>query len=154
MKKSQKGNALSKVIVIIAVLIIIAAVIFFIFGDKFGLGTGFGLSGSGGGNSQSSQQSEDIPAVRVITPSEDAEEITEPSTEEITENAMQIIEITISGSVILKDGEEITADDIISEINAADGDVVVNITDDSAIADTMDALRERLDSVHTAYTIR
>ena len=67
---------------------------------------------------------------------------------------INVIDITVSGSVILKDGNEITADDIINEINAADGFAVVNITDDSAIADTMDALREKLDSADITYKIQ
>ena len=145
-KKSGGGGGAVAGIVILA----------FLLGGGTGLGFRTGFFGKGDGNSQNTDTPEDVPAAEIVTSIETEEETSESAVEETEtqEIPINVIDITVSGSMILKDGNEITAEDIISEVNAADGFAVVNITDDSAIADTMDELREKLDSAGAVYKIQ
>lgn len=145
-KKSGGGSA-----------VVAGAAILLLLGGGAGIGYGTGFLGNGNDNSSNTSSEENIPAAEIITEENsenDIEVTTEIQEETSQEIPINVIDITVSGSVILKDGNEITADDIINEINSADGFAVVNITDDSAIADTMDALREKLDSADITYKIQ
>ena len=139
-KKSGGGGAVAGV-----------AILCLLLGGGAGFSYGTGFFGKGNDNS-SSTNSENIPAAEIIT-EENSEVTTEIKEESSQEIPINVIDITVSGSVILKDGNEITADDVVNDAKELGEFTVVNIADDSAIADTMDELREKLDSEGITYKI-
>ena len=145
-KKSGGGGA-----------VIAGAAILLLLGGGAGIGYGTGFLGNGNDNSSDTSSEENIPAAEIITEENsenDIEVATEMQEETSQEIPINVIDITVSGSVILKDGNEITADDVVSDAKELGEFTVVNIADDSAIADTMDALREKLDSADITYKIQ
>ena len=139
-KKSGGGGAVAGV-----------AILCLLLGGGAGFSYGTGFFGKGNDNS-SGTNSENIPAAEIIT-EENSEVTTEIKEESSQEIPINVIDITVSGNVILKHGNEITADDVVSDAKKLGEFTVVNIADDSAIADTMDELREKLDSEGITYKI-
>ena len=138
-KKSGGGGAVAGV-----------AILCLLLGGGAGFGYGTGFFGNNNNNSQNSGTEENVPAAEIITENE----ISDTETEEIPqETEISVIDITVSGNVILQDGNEISIDDIIKEAKELGEFVIVNVKDDNAIADTMDELREKLDSENIIYKI-
>ncbi|MBR0142110.1 MAG: hypothetical protein IJM19_07685 [Ruminococcus sp.] len=138
-KKSGGGGAVAGV-----------AILCLLLGGGAGFGYGTGFFGNNNNNSQNSGTEENVPAAEIITENE----ISDTETEEIPQ-ATEISEfdITVLGNAILKDGNEISVDNVVTEAKGLGESVIVNIKDDSAIADTMDELREKLDSENIMYKI-
>lgn len=138
-KKNKKGGAL--ILVLILIIVLLLAIIFLF--DPLGFGNGMGIlkggsaSGESGGNS----------SVTTTTPEQTAE-VTEAAAP-----APTTLDVKVSGATYLLDGAESTAADIVAAAQAVSGEVIVQITDDSATANAMDALTKELESNSIQYTI-
>lgn len=143
-KKLKKKNRRSgKIILILLLIILILAAVIFLF-DPLGFGNGMGILNNGGSGSGSA-----APAQTEQQTSEEAA-VTAPPAEEPT---VTNIGVTISGATYIYNGSESSVADIIAAATAAEGEVIVKITDDSATANAMDALTAELDKNTIPYII-
>ena len=116
-----------------------------------GLGPDFGLgTGKVSGNSESS-----VSATQDISDKEaETEAATEPETEEVTEApAIEYVEVKVSGGTIMYNGEEVSADDVVSAAKSAGEDAIIRITDNDATQNAMEALKTVLDNNSVNYII-
>ncbi|MDE6834572.1 MAG: hypothetical protein K2J39_10075 [Ruminococcus sp.] len=143
-KNTKKGNALV-VIVVIILIIAIALILLGLFGKGFGFGKGNG-DGSGTGISDSVESSADENSGSQADIQESSEAET---TTVITEPEIYYIEVIVSGSSYLMNGTESTIDEITQ--SADNENTVIRISDDNAIADSMDALVSALDNAGISY---
>ena len=146
---TKKGNAFA-IIAVILLVIAIALILLGLFGGLgFGNGSGDGTgTGTDSGNtSVENSVSEDAENPENIPESSEVAE-TETTTKE-TEPEVNYMDVTVSGSSYLIDGAEVTIDEI--KYSAENGNVIIRITDDNAIADSMDALVSALDGAEISY---
>ncbi|MCM1314877.1 MAG: hypothetical protein NC040_08480 [Muribaculaceae bacterium] len=149
-QNNKKGNAFA-IIAVILLIIAIALILIGLFGGLgFGNGSGNGTEiGTGSGNTSSIENSvsenSESPA-NILESSESAE--TETTTEK-TEPEVNYIDVTVSGSSYLMNGKETTLDEITQ--SAGNKNTIVRITDDNAIADSMDALVSALDGAEISH---
>lgn len=129
-KKRRKRSPL----LFILLLLIIAAVIALLV-----LGEGLGF-GKGSGKSDSETSSSDTVEKNVT---EEAE----------TAPAVLNAEIKVSGSTIIYDGKEVTADEAAEAIKTIEGDVVVVVKDDNATQNAMSSLLDALDRAEITYAV-
>ncbi|MDE6798169.1 MAG: hypothetical protein K2J36_09190 [Ruminococcus sp.] len=147
---SKKGSAFG-IIAVILLIIAIALILLGLFGG-FGLGKGSGDgdgTGTGTGTSDSVESSVSENSESQGNVSESQEVTEQETTTEATEPEVNYMDVTVSGSAYLIDGAEVTIDDI--KYSAENGNVIVRITDDNAIADSMDALVSTLDNAGISY---
>lgn len=145
---SKKGSAFG-IIAVILLIIAIALILLGLFGG-FGLGKGSGDGdGTGTGTSDSVESSVSENSESQGNVSESQEVTEQETTTEATEPEVNYMDVTVSGSAYLIDGAEVTIDDI--KYSAENGNVIVRITDDNAIADSMDALVSALDNAGISY---
>ncbi|MDE6671110.1 MAG: hypothetical protein K2K16_02825 [Ruminococcus sp.] len=143
---TKKGEGDGDVLGVIAVILVIIAIVLICFG-LFGKGFGFG-KGNGKGDGTGSGVSDS--SVSENSESSETTEITEQeTTTEETEPVITYIDVTVSGSSYLMNGTETTIDEITQ--SADNENTVVRITDDNAIADSMDALVSALDNAGISY---
>lgn len=137
-KKNKKGGV---IILILLLIILILFAIIFLF-DPLGFGNGMGILK--GGNASGTTGGTEAPAATATA----AAEITEAAAP-----APTYINVRVSGATYLLDGAESTVEDITAAAKAASGEVLVQITDDSATANAMDALIAALDKEAIKYTV-
>ena len=135
-KKTKKGGV---IILILLLIILILFAIIFLF-DPLGFGNGMGILK--GGNASGTTGGTAAPAQTTT-----AAQVTDAAP------APTYINVKVSGATYLLDGAESTVEDITAAAKAASGDVLVQITDDSATANAMDALIAALDKESLKYTI-
>lgn len=138
-KKSRKGGIIILILILIIVLLLAAIFLFdpFNFGNGMGILKGSTASGESGGNS----------SVTTTAPEQT------PAVTEDAAPAVTTIEVRVSGATYLYNGAESAVDDIVSAAKASGGEVIVQITDDSATANAMDALTKELEANSIQYTI-
>lgn len=148
-KEKKENNKKGSVLGIIAVILLVIAIALILLGLFGGIGFGNGDgTGTGSGNGVESSVAENSGNQEDGAESSEAEE-TEPPTEEETETEPEVIyiDVTVSGSSYLMDDSETTIDDITKAAENA----AVRITDDSAVADAMDALISALDGAGISH---
>lgn len=132
-KKNKRGGVVILVLLLIIVLLFLAVFLF----DPLGFGNGMGIL--------LNDKTGDAPQLELETASQ---------TEEVQEApAVANVNVTVSGKTYLLEGTEAAVDDIISSAKAAEGDVLVRITNDSATANAMQALLDALDENKISYTM-
>ena len=144
-KKLKKKNAAGGRVIIFLLLVIavLAAVMFFL--DPFGWGIG---PNSGQANSGSDTSASD-------TAAQDAADTTaENETPAETESSQAYTDVTVSGATYIFGTQEATIDDIIKVINDSGEDILVNIYDNDATQNAMEALTSALEANGTAYSIQ
>ena len=146
---TKKGNALT-VVVVIVLIIAIALILLGLFGKGFGFGNGNG-DGTGTGVSDSAESSENSGGQADVTETSAVTEQITTTTTESTEPEASYMDVTVSGGAFLIDGAEVMIDEI--KYSAENGNVIVRITDDNAIADSMDALVSALDTAGLQYVL-
>lgn len=122
MKRTYKGAFWIPLIIGIAVAVVVVGVILYAFGGK-----GFG-GGKGDGEGSNS-----------ISADSSISESSQPETE-----AMEYINITVSGSDYLFHNHKLTFDELMSELNSSKEKFPVKITDDGASIKAYDTLVKAL----------
>ncbi|MBR6242242.1 MAG: hypothetical protein IKQ90_01960 [Ruminococcus sp.] len=112
-------------VVLLLLIIIIAALLLLM--NYLGLGFGGG-KGSGGDDNASAVSSEER----------------KPEDETTTEEQIKYIEVKVSGDKFSVDGEETDIKDIVGAVKGKGDNIIVNIVDDGAVNDSMEALRDAL----------
>ena len=134
-KLKKKNKAGGKVIIILLIIIALLAAVMFLF-DPFGLGFGapFAVGGNNGGAGGQAS---------AVTSADTSPAVTEAPATEAPEP--DFIEVTVSGSTYLYEGEEKTADEI-AKICSDAGKSTVIIIDDSATQNAIDELHAATDA--------
>ncbi|MBP5605365.1 MAG: hypothetical protein J6X60_07455 [Ruminiclostridium sp.] len=144
-KLKKRGKAKGKVILFLLLIIVILAALLFFF-DPFGFGIGPNAKGSGGAGSQGAVQgaAETIPGATAAA-----------TTSAVTEPAALLYNVTVSGGTytVDSDGSETTVEAIVDFVYSADAEYIVNIHDNNATKNAMDALTAALDEKGLKYTI-
>lgn len=134
-KLKKKNKAGGKIILfLLLIIVILAAVMFFL--DPFGWGIGPNAKGNGGSGAA------EAPA-----------QTTEAAETTAQQPTQVYIDVTVSGATIMFGSAESTADDVIKAAKDIGGDVIVNIHDDNATKNAMDALTAALDAEKIAFFI-
>ena len=145
-KEENKKKKNIDFVSVLALFMLIIAVLMIIAGLGFGKGFGFGNGdGSGSGNSDNTSISENQETSGETAENEPAEE----TTAEIPPESVIYIQVTVSGSTYVTDGNETTLESI-TEIAKGDN-IIVRITDDNAVADAMDNLISALEENNISY---
>lgn len=131
LKKKRKKRLLG----LVAVIIIALAIILLL--SYLGLGLG---GGKGNGGAESVSESSSVAETTV-------------STTVTTEAPKILVDIKVSGSTYIYDGQEISLDDFKAKLATMNDNVVISITDDNATANAMTDLEEMLDSEGRQFTI-
>ncbi len=144
-KLKKRGKAKGKVILFLLLIIVILAALLFFF-DPFGFGIGPNAKGKGGAGGSGAIQgaAETVPGSTAAT-----------TLSTVTEPAALLYNITVSGGTYMvdSDGSETTVEAIVDFVYSADAEYIVNIHDNSAVKDAMDALTSALDEKGLKYTI-
>jgi flagellar basal body-associated protein FliL len=131
--RNKKKKKKKKVVTLILVIVIIAAVLLLMRYLGIGFGGGKG-SGSSGSDSGAVSQSESV--VTTVT----------------TETPKEPVNVQVSGSAYIYNGNVITLDALYENLRLMDNIVVV-IKDDNATKNAMDELTNMLETNGKAYTI-
>lgn len=149
-KLKRRNSAGGKIILFLLLIILIfAAIAFFI--DPFGWGFNLNsLTGSTTADTQQSQQQEQTDVSATDAP-KDSEAADGPAE---TEPQIRVISVRVSDKTYYLDNAETTADKIVETLTELDSEAAVEITDDSATKNALDALIAALEAAHIPYTIK
>lgn len=129
MKRSYKGAFWIPLIIGIVLALVVVGVLIYAFGGK---GLGGGMGGGEGSNF--------VPADVSISDS------SQPETQ-----AIEYMEITVSGSDYIFQNKKLTADELIAELNSLEEKMPVKITDDGASIKAYDTLVKSLKDNNIRY---
>lgn len=129
MKRSYKGAFWIPLIIGIVLALVVVGVLIYAFGGK---GFGGGMGGGEGSNF--------VPADVSISDS------SQPETQ-----AIEYMEITVSGSDYIFQNKKLTAEEIIAELNSLEEKMSVKITDDGASIKAYDTLVKSLKDNNIRY---
>jgi len=142
--QKKESNFIPILVVLLLIIAILMIAVSLGFGGGLGSGNGNGSSVSSDNSSVSEDSSSDNSETKDTQSSETDESVTEKTTEAVT-----YIDVTVSGSAYIMDGNETTLDAVTE--TASDDNIVVRIKDDNAVADAMDSLISALDEKNISY---
>ena len=140
-KKNKTGGKI--ILFLLLIILIFAAVVFFL--DPFGWGFNYNSLTGGNSNSSGSAQTQAV-TEPTSAATEDAPAETEPH--------VTVISVTVSGSTYLLDSAEASVDKIVKYASELNSDVIVEVKDDSATKNAMDALTAALEAAKISYTVK
>lgn len=134
---------MKKLLAILACIIIIAIILFMLFG-KFGFGKGSG-SGEGERGASASQKVDEVDDATDKKDQRDGKTDSEKDT-------IIVIEVSVVKRDYFYENRRVELDDLMEIINAIEGIVVVEVTDDNAALKPYNKLLDSLNELDIQYT--
>ncbi|MDE6679216.1 MAG: hypothetical protein K2K02_09265 [Ruminococcus sp.] len=142
-KEKKKSNFIPILVVLLLIIAILMIVASFGFGGGFGKGNGDGDGTSGNSVVSDNSGTENSENSEISESEEETSETT------VSHEIIKDIQVTVSENSYIMDGVETDIDSI---IETASGDnIVVEIIDENAVADTMDSLISALSENKISY---
>lgn len=157
-KKKKTGRPFGLLLFLLGIILVLLCLMFYL--GKFGTGGYPGQSGesgtliaSGGApDSGADPGSEDLSESGEF-PESGTEPESEPEFESESETQITILDITVMGSVYLYENQEISLEDLLTEIQIQPDSSIIQIRDDNATQNAMEDLLDELETAGMTYAL-